>query len=50
MVFGFAGIPRMDVEQISDLQLLDQTFTGGSPTLSGKHHKWDKLFIRVKAC
>jgi hypothetical protein len=39
------------VEQdlISDLQLLDETFPGGRPTKSGKHHKWDKLFIRVKA-
>ena len=32
---------------ISDLQLLDRTF-GGRPTKSGKHQKWDKLFIRVK--
>jgi hypothetical protein len=38
----------MDVEQISDAQLLDQTFQGGRPTASGKHHKWDMLFIRVK--
>jgi hypothetical protein len=38
----------MDVHQISDVQLLDQTFPGGRPTASGKHHKWDKLFIRVK--
>src|SRR2546429_9202323 len=33
---------------ISDLQLLDRTFPGGRPTNSGKHQKWDKLFIRVK--
>jgi hypothetical protein len=33
---------------ISDLQLLDRTFPGGRPTKSGKHQKWDKLFIRVK--
>ena len=38
----------MDVEQISDAQLLDQTFPGGRPTASGKHHKWDRLFVRVK--
>jgi hypothetical protein len=38
----------MELEQISDVHLLDQTFPGGRPTLSGKHHKWDKLFIRVK--
>jgi hypothetical protein len=33
---------------ISDVQQLDETFPGGRPTESGKHHKWDKLFIRVK--
>lgn len=33
---------------ISDLQLLDRTFPGGRPTKSGRHQKWDKLFIRVK--
>jgi hypothetical protein len=33
---------------ISDIQLLQRTFPGGRPTKSGKHHKWDKLFIRVK--
>jgi hypothetical protein len=27
---------------------LDETFPGGRPTASGKHHKWDKLFLRVK--
>ena len=38
----------MDVPQISDAQLLDQTFPGGRLIKSGKHHKWDKLFMRVK--
>ena len=38
----------MNVRQISDVQLLNQTFPGRRPTASGKHHKWDKLFIRVK--
>jgi hypothetical protein len=33
---------------ISDIELLDKTFPGGRPTKSGKHHKWDTLFIRVK--
>jgi hypothetical protein len=31
-----------------DLQMLDKTFPGGRPTASGKHLKWDTLFIRVK--
>lgn len=38
----------MEQDLISDIRLLDQTFPGGRPTPSGKHHKWDKLFIRVK--
>jgi hypothetical protein len=35
-------------DQASDVERLDRTFPGGRPTKSGKHHKWDKLFIRVK--
>jgi hypothetical protein len=31
-----------------DLELLDKTFSGGRPTPTGNHIKWDKLFIRVK--
>ncbi len=38
----------MEADLISDLTLLDQTFPGGRSAPSGKHHKWDKLFIRVK--
>jgi hypothetical protein len=38
----------MKANEITDLELLDQTFPGGRPTASGKHRKWDKLFIRVK--
>ncbi len=38
----------IDVDGISDLQLLDRTFPGGRPAPSGKHHQWDHLFIRVK--
>src|ERR1700761_4935248 len=40
--------PWMETKLISDAQLLDQTFPGGRPAESGKHHKWDKLFLRVK--
>jgi hypothetical protein len=29
----------MQTDQISDAQLLDQTFPGGRTTPSGKHHK-----------
>ena len=38
----------MKANDIDDLELLDQTFSGGRPTASGKHLKWDELFIRVK--
>ena len=38
----------METDLISDVQLLNQTFPGGRQVASGKHHKWDKLFIRVK--
>ena len=36
------------VDEMIGLVLLDQTFTGGRPTGSGKHIQWDVLFIRVK--
>jgi hypothetical protein len=38
----------LEQDLISEVRLLDQTFPGGRPTPSGKHHQWDKLFIRVK--
>ncbi len=38
----------VEQELMSDIELLDQTFPGGRATKSGKHHKWEKLFIRVE--
>ena len=38
----------MKTDEITHLELLDQTFPGGRPTATGNHIKWDKLFIRVK--
>jgi hypothetical protein len=38
----------MNEEDISSIELLERRFPGGRPTPSGKHLKWDKLFIRVK--
>jgi hypothetical protein len=38
----------METDLISDAELLDQTFPGSRPTASGKHHNWDKLFLRVR--
>jgi hypothetical protein len=37
----------MEVNFISDVQLLDRTFAGGRPNASGTHHRWDQLFVRV---
>jgi hypothetical protein len=36
------------VNSISDLTLLNRTFPGRRPTLSGKHRQWDRIFIRVE--
>jgi hypothetical protein len=38
----------METDLISDVHLLNRTFPGGRSTSSGKHHSWDKLFIRVR--
>jgi hypothetical protein len=38
----------MKANEITDIVLLDQSFPGGRPTPSGKHLKWDQLFIRVQ--
>jgi hypothetical protein len=38
----------MKENDITGLELLDQIFPGGRPTASGKHLKWDGLFIRVQ--
>jgi hypothetical protein len=34
---------------ISDPQLLNRIFPGGRPAPSGRHHKWEQLFIRVQS-
>jgi hypothetical protein len=38
----------LDVDRISEPQMLSGTFRGGRSIPSGKHHKWDRLFARVK--
>lgn len=35
------------VSKITDCALLEDTFPGGRPTPTGKHHRWDQLFARV---
>jgi hypothetical protein len=38
----------MEEDLMLDIELLNRTFAGGRSPESGKHHRWDKLFIRVK--
>ena len=38
----------MEEELISDIELLNRTFAGGRGAPTGEHHRWEKLFIRVK--
>lgn len=38
----------VETRLISDIRLLPETFPGGRPAPSGKHHRWDKLFVRVE--
>jgi hypothetical protein len=38
----------MKTDEITELEVLEQTFPGGRPTSTGNHIQWDKLFIRVK--
>jgi predicted DNA-binding transcriptional regulator YafY len=38
----------LDVARITDAVMLDKAFKGGRPTPSGKHHHWDRLYMRVK--
>jgi hypothetical protein len=37
----------MEVDAITEIDLLDRTFRGGRPSPSGKHHCWDELYLRV---
>jgi hypothetical protein len=38
----------MEEDLISNIELLNRTFRGGRSARTGKHHTWDKLFIRVE--
>src|SRR3954452_7613509 len=52
-VVGFSSRPLpnwllMKVDEMVELTTLPDKFSGGRPTRSGEHIKWDKLFIRVQ--
>lgn len=38
----------LEEDSMSNIELLSERFAGGRPTDSGEHHRWEKLFIRVK--
>ena len=38
----------VELASASQLTVLDDTFPGGRPQESGKHHQWDELFARVE--
>jgi hypothetical protein len=53
-VGGKSGSPipgwrLIDIDGIRNCEMLDRKFGGGRDIPSGKHHRWDKLFIRVEA-
>jgi hypothetical protein len=41
------GWKHIKVSEIRQLQVLSESFPGGRSVPSGKHKKWDQLFIRV---
>jgi hypothetical protein len=44
------GLPDwrwIDVARVSEVAILEQTFSGRRPAPSGKHAQWDQVFVRV---
>ena len=41
------GWRMFDVEGIQDCELVDKHFAGNREIATGKHHRWDEVFIRV---
>jgi hypothetical protein len=42
------GWRLIDVADMKDCEMLDRRFGGNREVPSGKHHRWEKVFIRVK--
>lgn len=38
----------METDLVSEIEILEKTFPGGRDSPTGKHHEWDRLFIRVQ--
>src|SRR6202048_1335200 len=43
-----SGWRLIDVAVMEDGEMLERRFGGNREVLSGKHHRWDEVFIRVK--
>jgi len=37
----------VDVHEMQDYEILEQHFAGNREAPSGRHHRWDEVFIRV---
>ena len=42
------GWRLFDVADIQKYEMLDRHFAGNRDVASGKHHRWDEVFIRVE--
>jgi hypothetical protein len=42
------GWRMVDVEGMQECEMLERRFSGNREVASGKHHRWDKIFIRVE--
>jgi hypothetical protein len=38
----------VDVHKIQECEMLERRFAGNRETPSGRHHRWDEIFIRVE--
>lgn len=43
------GWRLINVSEMQDCEILEETFTGNRETPSGKHHYWNEVFVRVGA-
>jgi WYL domain-containing protein len=41
------GWRMIDVDGMQNCEMLDQYFAGNREIATGKHHRWDEVFIRV---
>lgn len=42
------GWRMVNVSEMKDCEIVDQTFAGNRKTPTGVHHQWDEIFLRVE--